>query len=56
MPFAHKLISAVLGAVFLLLLHGCMQDRPADREIPWAAPANWEGTLVPLPSSFQNER
>jgi len=56
MPFAHKILSAVLCAAFLLLLNGCMQDRPADREVPWATPANWEGTLIPLPSSFQNER
>ena len=53
MSSAQTLLLAVLGAASLLLLSGCMQDRPAEGNIPWSAPAPWEGTLVPLPSSFQ---
>ncbi|MBP5226118.1 MAG: hypothetical protein J6336_01895 [Kiritimatiellae bacterium] len=45
------------GALLLTLLTlgfgGCMADRPADRDIPWAAPAGWEGTM-PLPGGYMN--
>ena len=55
MPFTRDILLGVLAGAGLLL-SGCMQDRPAERDIPWSTPASWEGTLIPLPSSFQNER
>ena len=40
----------LLGAM-LLAGAGCMADRPQETDMPWATPANWEGTIG-LPSSF----
>jgi hypothetical protein len=36
-----------------LLLSGCMSDQPTETDMPWAAPAAWEGTM-PLPGGFMN--
>lgn len=52
--FTHKALFALSGIALLLLLSGCIQDKPADSDVPWAKPAQWEGT-IPLPSSFQND-
>ncbi len=43
-------------AAFLMLLAttGCMVDQPNETDIPWSAPAAWEGTM-PLPSSYLNQ-
>jgi hypothetical protein len=42
-----------LGAVVLTLAlaGGCMVDQPGETDIPWSAPAAWEGTM-PLPSGY----
>lgn len=45
---------AALLAAALSLMAGCMADRPAETDIPWAAPQGWEGSM-PLPSSIQHQ-
>lgn len=47
---AH-LFMGVCAVLFLMLLSGCMSDRPSDTDIPWSAPAGWEG-VMPLPGGF----
>ena len=43
-----------LAALLVLLFAaGCMSDRPLETDMPWSAPASWEGTM-PLPSGFMN--
>lgn len=37
----------------LFLLSGCMSDRPTETDMPWSAPAAWEGTM-PLPGGYMN--
>lgn len=58
MSFSSSPHPALLGLAGLilatLLAAGCMTDSPADTDIPWAAPAGWEGTM-PLPSSYMNQ-
>ncbi len=46
-------VLALLGAAVLLFVTGCMSDTPSDTDMPWSAPASWEGTM-PLPSSYLN--
>lgn len=41
------------GLFVLLVASGCMSDRPQETDMPWSAPASWEGTM-PLPSGFSN--
>ncbi len=48
-PPAAALAFAALAA--LLLAAGCMHDNPAETDMPWSAPAAWEGT-IPLPGSY----
>jgi hypothetical protein len=38
----------------LLMAAGCMSDSPAETDMPWSAPAAWEGT-IPLPGSYMNQ-
>lgn len=40
-----------LGIAALIGAGGCMSHRPNETDMPWAAPAPWEGTM-PLPSGF----
>ena len=41
-----------LSALLVLLFAaGCMSDRPMETDMPWSAPATWEGTM-PLPSGY----
>jgi len=57
MWFSSKLTRAVLGLAglaALLFAAGCMADNPNETDIPWSAPASWEGTM-PLPSSYMNQ-
>ena len=50
-PLLHLLL--LLGLSTLALVTGCMSDSPTETDMPWAAPASWEGT-VPLPGSQMN--
>ena len=42
------------GWLALLAATGCMSDNPTETDMPWAAPATWEGTM-PLPSGFMGQ-
>jgi hypothetical protein len=44
---------AFLVLASLLLVTGCMSDSPQETDMPWSAPASWEGTM-PMPSSYIN--
>ena len=46
----------VFGGILLLtlalsFLAGCMAANPNETDMPWAAPAGWEGTM-PLPGGY----
>ncbi|MDD4017148.1 MAG: hypothetical protein PHV28_04305 [Kiritimatiellae bacterium] len=41
------------AALTLLLLSGCMSAGPTETDMPWSAPAAWEGTM-PLPGGYMN--
>ena len=55
MWYSSKLLRASLGlAIAVLALSvagGCMSDRLGETDMPWSAPAAWEGT-TPMPSGF----
>ena len=56
MWFSSKPANVLLGlaaALTLLLAAGCMSDRPTETDMPWSAPASWEGTM-PLPSGYMD--
>lgn len=43
-----------LAALLVLLFAaGCMSNNPNETDLPWAAPASWEGTM-PLPAGISN--
>ncbi len=46
-------LCALLAALGLLGLAGCMVDNPNETDMPWAAPAGWEGTM-PLPGGYMD--
>ena len=46
-------LCALLAAFALLGLAGCMVDNPNETDMPWAAPAGWEGTM-PLPGGYMD--
>ena len=48
-----RLLFAVAALLTLLALTGCMSDTPADTDMPWSAPASWEG-VMPLPGGYMN--
>jgi len=43
----------VLALLALLVAAGCMNDKPGETDMPWSAPAAWEGTM-PLPSGYMD--
>jgi len=43
----------VAALLALLFASGCMSNNPNETDMPWAAPASWEGTM-PLPSGMVN--
>lgn len=43
----------LIGGVLSLFAAGCMSMRPSETDMPWAAPANWEGTIG-LPASYMD--
>ncbi|MDD4102870.1 MAG: hypothetical protein PHU80_09625 [Kiritimatiellae bacterium] len=56
MWFSSKPLTATLALVALvalLMATGCMHDSPAETDMPWSAPASWEGT-IPLPGSYMD--
>ena len=46
-------LCVLLAALTLLGLAGCMVDNPNETDMPWAAPAGWEGTM-PLPGGYRD--
>ncbi len=51
---SSKPATAALGFAALLALlsaAGCMVDQPCETDMPWSAPASWEGTMQ-LPSGY----
>lgn len=58
MSFSSKALLAAIASfllgTMLLAGAGCMADRPAETDMPWAAPASWEGTIG-LPASFTHQ-
>lgn len=56
MSFSSKTLRLSLGIagwLALLITAGCMSDSPSETDMPWAAPAAWEGT-IPLPGGYMN--
>jgi ABC-type uncharacterized transport system auxiliary subunit len=54
--FSKKMKVAValfVGLTCSFVLSGCMSYRPNDTEMPWSAPASWEGTM-PLPGGMKD--
>ena len=46
-------LCALLAVIALLGLAGCMVANPNETDMPWAAPAGWEGTM-PLPGGYMD--
>ena len=46
-----KWLLAVLAAIILFGLTGCIADTAADSDLPWATNHSWE-SLGPLPSQM----
>lgn len=46
-----KVLATTLLLATLITLCGCMADNPNETDMPWAAPAGWEGTM-PLPGGY----
>jgi hypothetical protein len=49
-PF--KILMLLTSLVALGLCAGCaslMEEDPNDQQLPWATPADWEGTLPGMP-------
>lgn len=56
MSFSSKALRRVLGVIgFLALItvSGCMADGPSETDMPWSAPATWEGSM-PLPGGYMD--
>ena len=56
MWFSSKSAQALICLLALLTLSvvaGCMNDKPGETDMPWSAPASWEGTM-PLPSGYMD--
>ena len=50
---ALRLFLGLIGFLALLTLTGCMADGPTETDVPWSAPASWEGTM-PLPGGYMD--
>jgi len=48
-----KVLFGLAAVLTLLFLSGCMSAGPTETDMPWSAPATWEGTM-PLPGSYMN--
>lgn len=48
----HKLLLSMLLTSLAFAISGCTtlrEENPEDHQLPWATPANWEGTLPGMP-------
>ena len=48
-----QLILSLVFVAGLLALSGCtniLEEDPNEAQIPWATPANWEGTVPGMPA------
>ena len=55
---SSKPVLVILGfavLLTLLLTAGCMSENPNETDMPWSAPASWEGTM-PLPGGYMNRQ
>lgn len=50
-PNSVRFLSLLFATLALFILAGCMADNPNETDMPWAAPASWEGTM-PLPGGY----
>ena len=50
-PNHLRFLSLLFATLALSILSGCMADNPNETDMPWAAPASWEGTM-PLPGGY----
>jgi hypothetical protein len=50
-PNSVRFLSLLFATLALFILSGCMADNPNETDMPWAAPASWEGTM-PLPGGY----
>jgi hypothetical protein len=48
-----RLLLGLVGWLALLVATGCMSDSPSETDMPWSAPAAWEGTM-PIPGGYMN--
>ena len=57
MSSSSKMFNAALavfvGFMCIFVLAGCMSYEPNDTDMPWSAPASWEGTM-PLPGGLKD--
>ncbi len=49
----HTILAVLAGLISVFVLAGCMSYNPSDTEMPWSAPASWEGTM-PLPGGLKD--
>jgi hypothetical protein len=49
----NMFLVAFVGFMCMFVLAGCMSYEPNDTEMPWSAPASWEGTM-PLPGGLKD--
>ena len=50
---SSSLIKALLAAVAISTLSGCIADSAEDSDLPWASNKNWEG-IVPIAPSVMD--
>jgi hypothetical protein len=48
-------IFGLAALLTLLVTAGCISDNPNETDMPWSAPASWEGSM-PLPGGFMNRQ
>lgn len=49
----RDLFLGLLVTLTTLAAAGCMNDKPGETDMPWSAPASWEGTM-PMPSGYMD--
>jgi hypothetical protein len=49
----HTILAVLVVLISVFVLAGCMSYNPGDTEMPWSAPASWEGTM-PLPGGLKD--
>jgi hypothetical protein len=48
-------IFGLAALLTLLVTAGCISDNPNETDMPWSAPASWEGSM-PLHGGFMNRQ